>query len=67
MDSHSILILLAYSAAIFAASLLGGKLAALGTMTHTRTQIVMSLVAGFILGIAMFHLLPPQPRAHFRA
>ena len=58
MDSHSILILLAYSAAIFAASLLGGKLAALGTMTHTRTQIVMSLVAGFILGIAMFHLLP---------
>ena len=31
---------------------------ALGTMTHVRTQIVMSLVAGFILGIAMFHLLP---------
>ena len=27
-------------------------------MTHTRTQVVMSLVAGFILGIAMFHLLP---------
>ena len=48
----------AYSAGIFAASFLGGKLAALGTMTHTRTQIVMSLVAGFILGIAMFHLLP---------
>ena len=58
MNSHSILILLAYSAGIFAASFLSGKLAALGTMTHTRTQIVMSLVAGFILGIAMFHLLP---------
>ncbi len=58
MDSNSLLILLAYSAAIFAASLLGGKLSALGTMTHTRTQVVMSLVAGFILGIAMFHMLP---------
>ncbi len=58
MDSHSILILLTYSAGIFVASFLGGKLAALGTMTHTRTQVVMSLVAGFILGIAMFHLLP---------
>lgn len=58
MDSNYLLILSAYSAAIFAASLLGGKLSALGTMTHTRSQIVMSLVAGFILGIAMYHLLP---------
>ncbi len=58
MDANALLVLSAYSAAIFAASLLGGKLAALGTMTHTRTQVVMSLVAGFILGIAMFHLLP---------
>ena len=58
MDSNALLVLSAYSAAIFAASFLGGKLAALGTMTHTRTQVVMSLVAGFILGIAMFHLLP---------
>ena len=30
----------------------------LGTMTHTRIQVVMSLVAGFILGISIFHLLP---------
>ena len=58
MDVNALLVLSAYSAAIFAASLLGGKLAALGTMTHTRTQVVMSLVAGFILGVAMFHLLP---------
>lgn len=58
MDSNSLLILSAYSAALFAASLIGGKLSALGTMTHTRTQTVMSLVAGFILGIAMYHLLP---------
>ena len=58
MDTDILLILLAYSAAIFAVSFGGGKLATLGTMTHTRTQVVMSLVAGFILGIAMFHLLP---------
>ena len=58
MDANALLVLSAYSAAIFAASLLGGKLAGLGTMTHTRTQVVMSLVAGFILGIAIFHLLP---------
>ena len=58
MNANALLVLSAYSAAIFAASLLGGKLAALGTMTHTRTQVVISLVAGFILGIAMFHLLP---------
>ena len=58
MDANALLVLSAYSVAIFAASLLGGKLAGLGTMTHTRTQVVMSLVAGFILGIAMFHLLP---------
>lgn len=58
MDSNSLLILSAYSAAIFVVSFLGGKLAALGTMTHTRTQVVMSLVAGFILGIATFHMLP---------
>ena len=27
-------------------------------MSHTLTQVVMSLIAGFILGIAVFHLLP---------
>ncbi len=58
MDIHTFLVLLAYCAAIFAVSIGGGKLAAMGNMTHTRTQVVMSLVAGFILGIAMFHLLP---------
>jgi len=58
MDANALLVLSAYAAALFAASLLGGKLAALGTMTHVRAQTVMSFVAGFILGIAMFHLLP---------
>ncbi len=57
MSSDTVLLLLAYSTSIFAVSLLGGKLSAIVTMTHTRTQLVMSLVAGFLLGVAMFHLL----------
>ena len=40
------------------ASVAGGRLSEYGAMTHRRTQIVMSFVAGFILGIAVFHLLP---------
>ena len=58
MDLIVLLLLLAYSAAIFAASLLGGMLSGLGTLTHLRTQLVMSLVSGFIIGIALYHLLP---------
>ncbi len=57
MLNDIVLLLLAYSAAIFAVSLLGGKLSAIVTMTHFRTQLVMSLVAGFLLGVAMYHLL----------
>ena len=57
MDPN-LLLLAVYCPAIFAAAILGGRLSALGTLTHTRTQIVMSLVAGFILGIALYHLLP---------
>ncbi|MDE2768400.1 MAG: ZIP family metal transporter [Chloroflexota bacterium] len=43
---------------MFAISVAGGQLSERGAMTHTRTQLVMSLVAGFILGVALFHLLP---------
>lgn len=52
------LLLLGYCLAVFGAALLGGRLSALGALTHTRTQLVLSLVAGFIVGIAMYHLLP---------
>ena len=52
------MLLVAYSGAVFAASLAGGRLSEYGAMTHMRTQLVMSLVAGFILGVALFHLLP---------
>ena len=57
MENDMMLLLLAYSVAIFGVSLLGGKLSAIVTMTHTRTQLVMSFVAGFLLGVAMYHLL----------
>ena len=58
MDSHFLPLFIGYSIAIIAASLLGGYLPAKVTMTHTRIQTVMSFVAGFILGIALYHLLP---------
>ena len=51
-------VLLGYSAFIFGASFLAGKLSSIGTLTHTRTQILLSLISGFILGIAVFHMLP---------
>tara|TARA_B100000029_G_scaffold516253_2_gene628132 strand:+ start:153217 stop:154077 length:861 start_codon:yes stop_codon:yes gene_type:complete len=57
IDSNILFLLLSYSLAIFGISLLGGRLSEYVTLTHTRTQFVMSLVAGFLLGIAMFHLL----------
>ncbi len=50
--------LAAYCIAIIAASLLGGWLPSLVRMTHTRTQLIMSGVAGLMLGVALFHLLP---------
>ena len=50
--------LAAYCAAIIAASLLGGWLPSLLHMTHTRTQLIMSFVAGLMLGVALYHLLP---------
>lgn len=58
MDNDGLLIISGYSVGISAVSFIGGRLAVLGSMTHTRIQILMSLVAGFILGIAMYHLFP---------
>lgn len=58
MEPILLLLLPGYCLAIFAASLLGGKLSMLGGLSHTRTQLVMSFVAGFILGVALYHLLP---------
>ena len=56
--SAAAILLLIYLPAIFAVSMLGGCLPRRFHMTHTRTQLVMSLVAGLMLGVAFFHLIP---------
>ena len=53
MASSPPILLAAYATAVFVASVIGGRLAEYGTMTHMRTQVVVSFVAGFILGIAV--------------
>ena len=50
--------LLAYSTALFIASWIGGWLPRRFALTHVQTQLVMSLVAGLMLGVAGLHLIP---------
>ena len=61
----ALLLLTAYVAAIAGASLSGGWLSSVLSASHTRTQLVISFVAGLILGVALYHLLP-QSVAHLR-
>ena len=56
--SNSLLLLAGYSAVIMAVSLFGGWLPSIFRLTHTRTQIVTSFVAGVILCVAVYYLLP---------
>ena len=58
MTSSPTLLLTIYCVAIAGFSLAGGLLPGVLKMTHTRMQLVMSLVSGLILGVAFFHLLP---------
>ncbi|EMI19064.1 putative membrane protein, partial [Rhodopirellula maiorica SM1] len=51
-------LLAVYCILIIAGSVTGGWLPALMRMTHLRTQLLMSFVAGLMLGIAMLHMLP---------
>ncbi len=51
-------ILVVYCLAIALFSLAGGLLPGWIRMTHTRTQVIMSLVSGLMLGVAFYHLLP---------
>ena len=51
-------LLAGYSVAIIAASLAGGWIEDTFRPTHTRKQIAISFVAGLVLGVALFHLLP---------
>ena len=50
MTTETLMLLAGYSLAIMTASLLGGWLPSLVRMTHTRTQVIMSFVAGLMLG-----------------
>ncbi len=54
----SLSLLSAYCAGTLAASLLGIWAQAAVRLTHTRIQLVMSFVAGLVLGVAIYHLLP---------
>jgi zinc and cadmium transporter len=47
-----------YAALTLVASLIGGWIPLLARMTHARTQVMMSLVAGLMLGVGVFHMLP---------
>ena len=47
-----------YALGIFVMSIIGGYLPNLVRMTHTRTQLLMAFVAGIILGVAVYHMLP---------
>ena len=50
--------LLAYSVALLIASWIGGWVPRRVLLTHIQTQLVMSLVAGLMLGVAGLHLIP---------
>ncbi len=55
-------LVLAYCLLIVAASLVGGWLPSRVELTHTRLQVVMSFVAGLMLGVSLFHMLPHATR-----
>jgi zinc and cadmium transporter len=44
--------------AVVVASLLGGLLPLVSTLTHTRLQLYLSFAAGTMLGAAFFHMMP---------
>ena len=56
--SNSLLLLAGYCVVIMAVSLFGGWLPSIFRLTHTRTQMVTSFVAGVILCVALYYLLP---------
>lgn len=53
-----LLLLLIYCVCLVTASLAGGWLPAIMRLTHTRMQLMLSLVGGLMIGVALLHLLP---------
>lgn len=58
MRLHPLVLLATYGVAILAAALLGMWVQNAVRLTHTRMQVAMSFVAGLILGVALYHLIP---------
>ena len=56
--SNSLLLLTGYCVVIMTVSLFGGWLPSIFRLTHTRTQMVTSFVAGVILCVSLYYLLP---------
>lgn len=56
--SSAVVQVFSYSALIVLASLAGGWLLLIARLTHTRMQLLMSFVAGMMLGVGVFHMLP---------
>ncbi len=56
-------LLVIYCLLVVVASIAGGWLPSVMRMTHLRTQVLMSFVAGLMLAIAMLHLLPHSVNA----
>lgn len=52
------LLLLVYAGLIVAASIAGGLVPSLLRLGHRSLQFVLSFVAGVMLGVALFHMLP---------
>ena len=51
-------LIVVYCSLLIAASLAGGWLPSLIRLTHTRMQLMMSLVGGLMMGVAVLHMLP---------
>jgi zinc and cadmium transporter len=58
LDGRPMLLLALYCVLIVGASLAGGWLPGMVRLTHVRTQVLVSFVAGLMLGISLLHLLP---------
>jgi zinc and cadmium transporter len=56
--SNKLKVLLAYCVLIILGSFAGGHLPSLIHLDHNRTQTIISLVGGLMLGIGVFHMLP---------
>ena len=58
LTSAPLLLLVIYCGLIAVSSLCGGALPLMFRMTHTRMQVLVSVVGGFMLGVGIFHQLP---------